>query len=104
MREVSSFDTFLFRRPSTLTMVNPTAPPSLILSVTTYRDYFSCSETDNFRGRYTSVLDPYAINPAASDASATPSDVARLICAVTKEGIPTAFLQWHQVKRGGGRG
>ena len=102
VRVASSFDPF-FRRPSALTMANPTVPPSLIPPATTYRDYFSCAETDTFCVCYADVLAPHKIDPTASSAAVAPADVARLIYAVEQEGIPTSFLQWHQGKSGGAR-
>ena len=64
-------------------MATPTGSLSLIPLTTRYWDYFARTETDTFRGHYTSFLDPYAINPvdsdADADADAAPANVARLI-------------------------
>ena len=45
----------------------------------------------------------YSINfDAAAAADVAPADVARLIYAADQEGVPSAFIQWHQGARGRG--
>ena len=60
--------------------------------LTRYHDYFDRNEINTFRRRYTVVLVPYDMNPAAA-AAAAPADVARLIYAMAQEDILTVFLQ-----------
>ena len=56
-------------------MANPTGALSFVPLETTYPDYFSCSKTNTFRGRYDAVLSPYAIDSAVYAATAAPDDV-----------------------------
>ena len=86
-------------------MATPTAPLTLVHPTTNYCDYFAHTETDTFRGHYTTVLTPYAnysidtivaIDTIYANGAATPDDVARLIYAVYQVGIPIKFLKWHQ--------
>ena len=69
---------------------NPIIPPSLVLSETNCWDYSIRAKTNTFRGRYTSVLTTYSINPAA--AANAPVYVAWLIYAAVQKGNPTAFI------------
>ena len=63
--------------------------------MTSYWDYFTRTETDNFYGLCASVLAPYTIKSDAA-AAATPANVALMIYAADQEVVPAAFLQWHQ--------
>ena len=82
-------------------MAKSTGPPRIVPLGGTYQDYLSRSNTNTFCGRYAAILMPYAIDPAASAADSVPDDVVRLIHAAMQEGVPTAFLKWHQGMRGG---
>ena len=86
---------------SKTTMAKSTGPPRIVLLGGTYQDYLSRSNTNTLCGRYSAILMPYAIDPAASAADSVPDNVVRLIHAAMQEGVPTAFLKWHQGMRGG---
>ena len=75
-------------------MANLTGSPILVPLETTYRDYFSCTDTNTSRCRYATILAPYVIYLAAST---TPAEVSRLLYTADQEGVPTALLQWYQV-------
>ena len=71
---------------------------------------FSHSNTNTFRGRYSTILAPCDIDSAATAtttatataAATAPEYVARLIYAAEQEGILTEFLQCHQGAMGRG--
>ena len=79
-------------------------PLSLILPATNYQDYLSRAKTDTSCIRYVTILAPYTLPPPPppSAAAADPANVEQLIYAATQEGVPTAFLQWHQGATGRG--
>ena len=82
--------------------VNPNPPPSLVLPTTSYREYFARIETNTFRGRYTAVLAPYAIDLV--NAAITPVDAAQLIYVADQEVVTTALPAMSSRGKGGGGG
>ena len=75
------------------TIADPTDRIILVPLLTSYRDYFACSEMDTFRGRYAAFLSLYNIDPADAATSVGPQEVDRHICTEVQEGVPITFLQ-----------
>ena len=73
--------------------------PDLAPPIRTYREYFSRPETDPFSGNYTTVVDPYCVDPMNAAAAPTPASVLLHIYAAIQQGDPTAFLLWHATPR-----
>ena len=68
------------------------SPPDLVLTICTYRAYFSSLETDPFPSGYEAVLEPYRIDPMNAAAYKTPARVSQHIYAASQQGDPTVFL------------
>ena len=69
----------LGRRSQPLSMDGLNSPPDLVLTICTYRAYFSSLETDPFPSGYEAVLEPYMIDPMNAAAAQTPSSNSQQI-------------------------
>ena len=74
--------------------MNPLPPPGPAQPpLAYYRDYFSDVANDPFNGEYTQVMTPYEV-PAAH--AMTPTNVRNLAYTAKDQGLPTAFILFHE--------
>ena len=77
-------------------MDKPTGRPSLVLPITTYRDYFARDKTNTFCIHYTVVPRPCNIYVENTSANTSLSEDTRQIYAASQESVSHAFLKWHR--------
>jgi hypothetical protein len=74
-------------------MAAPPPPGPAQAPMMYYRDYFADESNDPFNGQYTQVMAPYAV-PLAN--AMTPANVRNLAYSAKDQGLPTAFVLFHE--------